>query len=258
MTLAIWSVITLLFVAIVDAAVVLVRRIVKPGELRQYHEVTNPLLAVVGTLFAILLGFMVASAMARYDAARNNIQSEAGAVGDIFRLARSLPEPAKSKILSDCLKYTQVVIDEEWKMMEERKTSTTAWNAYGDIWTDGSGFEPKTQKEANVHQIILETLTRLGDGRRTRAAQLHYFLPMPLWTVIFVGATAIISFTLFFDIDSLKFQVAMESIVVIVLSLNMYLLAAFDDPFSGDVCLSSAPFEVNRTMFNSILAKDWH
>jgi len=258
MTLELWSVITLLFVALADAAVILVRKVTKEGTLRQYHEVTDPLLAVVGTLFAILLGFMVASAMQRYDAARANIQAEAGAVGDIFRLARGLPEPAKTKLLNDCLKYTKIVIDEEWKLMEERKTSNAAWNAYGDIWLDGTQFEPKTQKEANIHQIILEVLTRLGDGRRTRAAQLTYALPIPLWIVIFVGATAIICFTLFFDIDNLKFQIAMESIVVIVLSLNIYLLSAFDDPFSGDVCLSSAPFEVNRTMFQSIMAHDWH
>jgi hypothetical protein len=258
MTLAIWSVFTLLFVAIADAAVILVRKITKQGALREYHEVTDPLLAVVGTLFAILLGFMVASAMARYDAARNNIQAEAGAVGDLFRLARSLPDPAKQRILDDCNKYTQIVIDEEWKLMEARKTSDAAWNAYGDIWRDSSGFEPKTQKEANIHQIMLEVLTRLGDGRRTRAAQLTYALPLPLWIVIFVGATAIICFTLFFDVDNLKFQVAMESIVVTVLSLNIFLLSAFDDPFSGDVCLSSAPFEVNRIMFQSIMAHGWH
>ena len=258
MTLGLWSVISLLFVVLANLAVVLVRKLLKHGALREYHEVTDPLLAVVGTLFAILLGFMVASAMGRYDAARVNIQAEAGACGDIFRLARGLPEPTKAKLLHDCFTYSNAVIEEEWKLMEQRKTSDAAWNAYGDIWLDATQFEPKTQKEGNIHQIVLEALTRLGDGRRTRAAQLTYYLPTPLWIVIFVGASAIICFTLFFDVDSLKFQIAMESIVVIVLSLNIYLLAAFDDPFSGDVRLSSAPFEVNRTMFQSILSHDWH
>jgi len=81
---------------------------------------------------------------------------------------------------------------------------------------------------------------------------------MEVNAVILVGAGAIICFTLFFDVDSLKFQLAMESIVVVVLSLNVFLLAAFDSPFSGDVSLSSAPFEVNRSMFQSILAHEWH
>ena len=51
--------------------------------LRSHHEVSDPLLACVGTLFAVLLGFMVANAMTRYDLARVNMEQEAGALGAI-------------------------------------------------------------------------------------------------------------------------------------------------------------------------------
>jgi hypothetical protein len=258
MTLSLWAAITVVFVVLADIAVIVVRKCIKQGTLRQYHEVTDPLLSMVGMLFAILLGFMVASSMTRYDAARSNLQQEAGAVGDMFRIARALPEPARDKILKDCLTYTEIVIDEEWKAMKDAQTSVAAWNAYGDIWHDASQFEPHDQKESNLHQCMLEVLTRLGDGRRTRAAQLSYSQPPSLWVVVIVGVLAIICFTLFFDIDSVAFQVAMESIVVTVLSLNIYLLVSYDRPFTGDVELTSAPFEVNRIMFKSIMAKGWH
>lgn len=45
---------------------------------------------------------MVANAMGRYDLARINMKQEAGAVGDIFRLAGGLA-PEGRQIQEDCL-----------------------------------------------------------------------------------------------------------------------------------------------------------
>jgi len=152
MILPVWSLITLAIVVIADCGVVLVRKIFKDASLQRYHEVTDPLLAVVGTLFSVLLGFMVASAMTRYDAARINIQAEAGAVGDMFRLARGLPEPTKQKLMNDCLQYTKLVIDEEWKLMP------LSWSVPGQSF---------------AHAVLrcgqFEVSTSNGEHRRSRA-----------------------------------------------------------------------------------------
>ncbi|MEZ4534943.1 MAG: hypothetical protein R3D26_08065 [Cyanobacteriota/Melainabacteria group bacterium] len=50
--------------------------------------------------------------MTRYGPARVNMEQEAGAAGDIFRLAGDFQRfPAIQK---DCLNYTQVVVDAGW------------------------------------------------------------------------------------------------------------------------------------------------
>jgi hypothetical protein len=258
MTLFEWSLITLVIVLCADAGLLLVRKHFDLSTLRVYHEVTDPLLAVVGTLFAILLGFMVANAMTRFEEARNNVQQEAGAVGDIFRLAAAVPAPDGPKLKSECLRYSEIVLGEEWKLMEQQKMCDAAWNVYGDMWQQCIRYEPKTQGQSNVHQSLLTAITQLGECRRARFAQLTYRLPHSLWLVVCVGAMATVFFTYMFGVEKLAIQLTMTSIVTMVLSLNMFLLISFDDPFSGDVRISSAPFERNATIFSSVLAKDWH
>lgn len=251
-----WLFITLGFVLVADLGLVFVRKRINLASLRPYHEVTDPLLAVCGTLFAILLGFMVANAMTRFEEARNNVQMEAGAVGDVFRLAGAFPNGIK--LQKECLLYSELVVNNEWRLMEQRKLSDAAWNVYGDMWQDVMHFEPKTQGLSNVHETILAAMSRVGEGRRARFAQLSYALPTSLWVVVSFGAIATIFFIYLFGVEKLKLHLVMTTIVTVVLSLNIFLLVCFDDPFDGDVRISSAPFEADVAIMRSVLGHDWH
>jgi hypothetical protein len=256
MSIILWIVIAVGAVAISCAGVIVVRRNINTDLLRNHHEATDPMMACVGTLFAILLGFMVANAMTRFEEARINVQEEAGAAGDIFRLANNLPSPTNKKIMTDVVAYLDGVCDEEFKLMEDGKMSDHCWKIYSDLWQDCTEYDPQTQGQSNLHQGLVEAMTTLGECRRARNAQISYCLPHVLWIVVAVGAISIILFTLFFGVSSLPLQLCMTSIVTLVLVLNVYLLAAFDSPFSGQVKVQSIPFEVNKKIFHEALAQE--
>jgi hypothetical protein len=256
MSLGDWALITVGAVAASSTGVLLVRKYVDGQVLRDHHEATDPMMACVGTLFAILLGFMVANAMTRFEEARLNVQEEAGATGDVFRLSRSLPPPTNMIIMTDCVKYFDGVADEEFKLMEDDKMSDKCWKIYSDLWQHCASYDPKTQGQSNLHQGLVEAMTKLGECRRARNAQISYRLPSVLWTVVCAGAVAIVLFTFFFGVKNLRLQLGMTSIVTVVLVLNIYLLAAFDSPFSGEVKVSSIPFEDNKALFHKALADE--
>lgn len=214
--------------------------------LREHHPVSDPLLACVGTLFAILLGFMVANAMTRFEEARVNVEQEAGAIGDIYRLSRGLPEAVGSVIRKDCFKYVDGVLEIEWKEMEKRKMSYEVWNSYGQIWTDCLAVEPVSNRENNIHATMLSAVVNLGDCRRIRATQMNNSVPAILWAVVLMGACATGTLVLFFGISNLKVQSFTTALVTFVLYLNVFLLASYDDPFSGDVSVKPHAFEVAR------------
>jgi hypothetical protein len=44
----------------------------------------------------------------------------------------------------------------------------------------------------------------------------------------------------------------MTGLVTLAICLNLFLLASFDDPFSGDVTVSSMPFEINLQSFRLV------
>lgn len=227
-------------------SMVLVRKYLGLTSLREHHEVSDPLLACVGTLFAVLIGFMVASAMGRFEEARLNVEREAGAVSDLYRLSLGLPEENARALQIGCGKYIDCVVDIEWKEMEQRKMSQRAWDEYSAIWTTVLKYEPQTQRQGNIHASMLEAVTMLGDCRRVRATQMSYELPPVLWAVVLLGAIATGALVLFFGIQHQGWQIATNSLVTLVLCLNVFLLATFDVPFSGEVKVQPYPFEVAR------------
>lgn len=231
-------------------AMLIVRKTIGMRFLRDHHEVSDPLLACVGTLFAILLGFMVANAMTRFEEARLNVEREAGAISDIYRLSRGLPEKAGLIIRSDCSKYVNGVIEDEWPKMAQRKMSYDVWKHYGQIWTDVLSYEPQTNRENNIHTTMLSSMASLGDCRRIRATQMSYSVPHVLWGVVLIGAFATGILVLFFGIENVVMQSFTTALVNLVLFLNVFLLATYDEPFCGDVSVRPHAFEVARDSLN--------
>jgi hypothetical protein len=233
----------------------LVRRSIKLENLRSHHDVTDPLLAVLGTLFAILLGFMLANAMQRFENARVNIEQEAGAVGDIFRIADGLPEQIRTPIRKKCLDYLTLVVDEEFGLMQKGKFSQKAWNVYGDLWRDCVHYQPQTQGESNLHQELVGAMSHTGECRRIRYAQLRYCLPVSLWFILIFGGLCTVGFTYFFAIENIKLQILMTSVITSIVCLNIYMLAGFDAPFSGDIAITSTPFATMRETIEEVESK---
>ena len=255
MSLGEWALITVGAVAASSTGVVLVRKYVDSNILRDHHEATDHMMACVGTLFAILLGFMVANAMTRFEEARINVQEEAGAAGDIFRLSRGLPPPTNMVIMTDCVKYFDGVADEEFRLMEDGKMSDKCWQIYSDLWQHCTSYDPKTQGQSNLHQGLVEAMTKLGECPCQRAAQIQSHIPIVLWLVVGIGAIVTVSFSFFFGLDSVKLQLAMTALLTYVLCMNISLLISFNDPFSGDVKIKPIAFVVNQTLFRKALGE---
>lgn len=251
--------VTLTFLVIVSAVVLTlavvgqlaVRRFVKANHLKMHHDVADPLLSVVGTMFAVLLGFMVANAMSRFEEARVTVQQEASAVADIWRAADGLEPKGREKIKHLCADYVDMVLNDEWSAMAEKRSDAKAWTAYNDLWHECACYLPQNQGDSNVHQSLLENIAQVGNCRRLRIEALHNGLPPVLWGVLLLGGAATIVFTYFFGIENTRLQSLMTALVSLVICLNVFLLAAYDDPFSGDVQVTPLPFQIDRDIFKN-------
>lgn len=240
---------TILLVIVSVTSMLFVREKVGIEKLRLHHDVTDPLLAVLGTLFAILLGFMIANAMQRFEDARTNVQEESGAIGDVFRLADGLPSDSKTALRKHCLTYLDDVIDNEFKEMRHGKMSENSWRQYDFLWQDCTRFQPHSEAQNNIHQMLLSSMSKVGECRRARFAQLTYCLPPTLWFILLFGGVSTVVFTYFFGVESTKLQIAITCVITIVICLNVYMLAGFDSSFSGDIAITSSAFQTLRSSF---------
>jgi len=249
-TIGLSLVLTLIAVMISIGGLLIFKRKFFTEDLKDQHEVTDPYSQFVGMLFAVLLGFMVADAMARFSFARETVQQESSAIGNVFRTCDGLPAANRERIQKLCGEYCKVVIEDEWPKLKDKKTSRKAWDVYRTLWKECVTYQPVTPQQTNCHASLMSDMSEVGDSRRIRADALHNGMAPVLWAVLIVGGVATIVFTYFFTPNNLKIQVIMVSIVSLVICLNIFLLASYDDPFSGDVMINPSMFETQLELID--------
>lgn len=250
MTVLSGIILTFLIVLISVLGLLLVRNWLSNSDLKTQHDITDPYSQFVAMLFAVLLGFMIADSMQRFADARSTVQLEASALGNVYRLAEGLPQDKCREVRTLCKSYATEVINDEWDKMAKKEDSKNVWQIYTRLWSTLTTYEPSTQRQSNAQQLLLQAMGSMGDNRRLRIEALHAGLPLELWAVLFCGGAATIVFTYFFSADNLKIQILMVSIVSLVICLNLFLLATYDDPFSGDVKIAPDAFVTQVRLYN--------
>jgi hypothetical protein len=206
-------------------------------------------------MFAVLLGFMVGDAMQRFSTARSTTQQEAASLGDVFVLSEGLPAENRDRIRKLCVDYAERVVKIEWPLLAKKETSSEARESYILLSNECTTYNPVTQGQSNVQQTLLPALVTLGDCRRLRVEALNNSLAPTLWIVLLIGGAATILFTYFFGAGNFKIQMLMVAIVTLVICLNVFLLVAYDDPFSGDVMVYPTAFETDLVHFREAICK---
>jgi hypothetical protein len=203
------------------------------------------MLGVIGTLFSVLLGLLVAGAIDRYHDVWQNCESESNGINNIYRLSKGLEETDRKRIRGLCREYTEYVVNEEWPMMEHQQMSKNAQERYSRLWDACISVNPINERENNVHQAILEGMDQVGDDRRARGVVCMSPMPFTLWAVIICGSIITIAFTHLFTQHMGRFHWMMTALVAISLGLNIWLLAAYSTPFAGDLAIRPQGFELS-------------
>ena len=93
-----------------------------PREKRHEHnDLIGWQLGILGTTYAVILGFMLYTVWTNYGAAEMNVDLEATSLRNIFRLAEGLPEPQHAQIQVLCRSYAKVVIEQDWPLMGQNR-----------------------------------------------------------------------------------------------------------------------------------------
>ncbi|HEY9685167.1 MAG TPA: hypothetical protein V6C86_26575 [Oculatellaceae cyanobacterium] len=225
----------------------MVRAKVDAEALEQHQSTGYAVLGLIGTLFSVLIGFMVVASLDNYHDAKQHVQSEANALGNIYRLAHGLSDVDRLRIRQLCREYCNAVVDDEWAKMETKENSDIAWEKYRLLWDATVSVRPKDTRESDIHQAILSANYTFAENRRARIVQSHNgFMPPALWVVIIFGACITIAITYTLSGKWVGYQRLMIVIVSLSLGLNLWLLVVFNSPFAGELKISPNMFILDR------------
>lgn len=232
------------FVSVALLGQVAVNKFTQIEVLAEHHSAGEAMMGVVGTLFSVLLGFMIAGAMQQYDDARMYGTDEASNVADVFRIARGMSDIDRPRIRELCRKYVDDVVTVEWPQMERREPINHGWEIYQELWESVVATVPENDRQSNLQQCLVDSMRSLGENRRARVLLAQKEMPAAMWLVIGAGALTTLSLSYVFASRFPKIQAMMTTIVATAIALNIWLLAAYGSPYSGEFKLQPAMFQL--------------
>jgi hypothetical protein len=214
----------------------MVRRYVPLEELSANNEVAGFKFAVVGVLYAVLLGFAVIVVWEKFNDADAIVAREAGAAANIYRLSHGLDEASGAALRKSLTGYLKATITDDWAAMEKGGESEAARKALDAVYET---LIPAVQKpNASASPIPAEILHQVDvvtQQRRARIAAADGTVPSVLWPVLFWGAAFTVGFTYFFGTQNMRAQTLMTGILAALIFSGLLVIIVIDQPFSGAI-----------------------
>lgn len=151
--------------------------------------------------------------------------------------AQLLPQPIAGELTGDLVCYARSVVHDEWPRMRDG-TFSAAFNPWGvEMFRTIQAYEPvNNRQQAAYDQWLSQTSAREG-ARRDRTHGAAGVIPISVWIVLFLIASVIFAFMLFFaDPEEGIFTQSMLMGSVVLLIVSMFLvIRALDTPFHEGV-----------------------
>ena len=236
-------VLILLTVPISSAGLVLARRFLDPKVLISAHDISGNFLAIVGTMYAVLLGLIVIEAMEKFQRTAIDVEVEANQLSDIVYLGDRMPTEKRREIRAKAIRYATLVRDREWVTMARGEHDPESLRAVLDLMAAVRDWEPSSESEKAVYATAIVAATDLWNARRERIILCGQGIPNLEWFAVILGGIVTVGITYVFYFEDLRIQVGLTCLVCILVALNVYLIAMFGYPFSGDLKVSPQSFD---------------
>ena len=257
LTTALYGVLMVFVAALVAVGGLMIVQGVVPATLRRAHnDVAGFIYAVVGIVYAVLLALMVIAVWEEHEVAKATVHSEANELADIFWLAHRFPEPEGRQIQELARSYARVVVDEEWPLMEQRRSSPRAWVLLDEMLASVQDLEVRTQADQVLFDQGLEEVQQLGDVRRMRLLEAEESLPAILWVVLIVGGIVTVGFTYLFGMENTQAHRLMVASLAGVIALVIFTIGTLEGPFSGGARIGPEAFELVLDRFETSKLSD--
>jgi hypothetical protein len=197
---------------------------------------------LIGTLAALVLGLLIASAKSSYDTQSNQVRR---ITSDIVQLDLVLAHygPEARSVRARLRGVVEPMIERIWR---EGRAATTRREAFEsteageDTFAAVQGLAPETDSQRSLKSRALDVVADLSQTRTLLYAQGGNSIPKPFLAVLVFWLTTIfLSFSLFSRLNS----TSIVALVVLALSASaaIFLILGLSTPFEGLLQLSSDP-----------------
>jgi Protein of unknown function (DUF4239) len=230
-------------VSFASGGLILVERLVPNEVRRQHNDVAGFIYAVLGVVYAVLLGLTVVAMWEEWNSAEASADQEASEVAEVYYAADRMPGPEGRHIQELIRSYARVVVEEEWPLMRQGKSSPEAWELLDEIRSGVQDFQPSTPAQLILYEQALERVHELADARSERLLDADHGLPAILWIILIMGGVVVVCFTYLFGLESTVVHLLMVSALALIISLVLFTVAELEFPFRGGIWIAPEAME---------------
>ena len=212
-----------------------VHRLFNPQDFIAHNEVGGILIAVSGTLYAVVLGFLTVIVWQHFVEARQIVVTEANGDIDAWHSAVGLPAMVRTHVRNDMVQYANVMVRNEWPSMRAGAFDSAPAIIIMDAIDAAAGFVPANSKESNAQVSTLQELMIVHDARQERIEVNGNGVSWFEWLVLLIGAFAVVGFCWLFGLRNARVQLVMTAAVVTITVATLVLLFELQFPFRSAI-----------------------
>lgn len=242
-------IIIVVVVAAAIAAKLLVRRRAPLGGWFTDSSRSAGTLSVIGTMFAVMLAFVILFSLQSYQRAREGASIEAVAVTELDAVAGVFGPPTSDRLRGGLVCYGRAVVNDEWPAMEHGDSSALVESWVDTLHDDFAAAIPRDARQEAAYAQWFDEVAQRRDGRRERLAEASPFLPVTLWLALGIGATLTLGYMVAQADrrEGVVIQAIPIGFVAALVTAGMLLIIFLDNPYTGGSG-SIKPIEMSRTL----------
>jgi Protein of unknown function (DUF4239) len=220
-----------------------VNRLWASAKRRTHNDLIGWQASILGTTYAVILGFMLYTVWTNFGVADLNVDSEANAVVGVYRLAEGLPDQQRVALQNAARKYADAVVEQDWPAMATGLDLTTdSHRITQDMWHILMSVKAASPTEITAEDHAISELSAMGEHRRIRQLESLSKLPTVLWCVLIIGGAVTVMSNCMFGAESSLLHGVQVFAFSLLLALVLVAIADIDRPFQGSVHVSDAAF----------------
>jgi hypothetical protein len=227
----------LLSIGAAEMGLIVVRFLVPDRYLQASNNEAGNYLQTLGTIYAVLLAFVVFVVWSQFNDARTYVEREANEILDLFRTAKGLPRGKRTEVRRRLAAYVEAVIDREWAAMS-RGGNARIFKDVGLLlellWDELHAYEPESECTKSIYADMLVRFNDLSDARTNRLTSASLRIPLALKILLYMGAAFTVASIYLFYVQSWPVHLLMTGALAGALSHVLYVVHDLDDCFAGD------------------------
>jgi hypothetical protein len=206
------------------------------------NEVAGVVVAVIGGMYAILLGLTIVTLWEQYSDATDVVDLEARKLGDVVRDSEALGDNVSQQVRQEATAYAHAVIEEEWNLPVMGPSRT----AQGSIDRRLLALRaPEAVDPANRSflELTLGEVDDLSEARSRRLGLAEQDIPGLMWLTVLAATAVTAGFCLLFDLRDARLHFVLVAGVGAMLGISLFLMLVLDFPFTGALAVAPSGLE---------------